>query len=170
MKGCSKLSKAKLFPCWLVGWFLTKQYCVAPLFSSACPRSLAAWSSHGRTRDMMQDVTVGKVNKDSSCPGGSFGAAASSHRQKEPAHSVLGCCTGAEEWKSDGTLWELQAGNNQKGNGNSQSKACLTQVMLFSRKKTISFEEHQRAEGTSHRVLHIQAHTVQRREQSCSTR
>lgn len=136
MKGCSKLSKAKLFPCWLVGWFLTKQYCVAPLFSSACPRSLAAWSSHGRTRDMMQDVTVGKVNKDSSCPGGSFGAAASSHRQKEPAHSVLGCCTGAEEWKSDGTLWELQAGNNQKGNGNSQSKACLTQVMLFSRKKT----------------------------------
>lgn len=107
---------------------------MAPFFSSACPRSLAAWSSRGTTRDMMQDVTVGKVNEDSSCPGGSFGAAASSHRQKEPMHSGLGCCTGAEKWKSDGTVWELQAGNNQKRNGNSQSKACLTQVMLFSRK------------------------------------
>lgn len=52
----------------------------------------------------MQDLTVGKVVKDSSCPGGGFGAAASSHRQKEPGCSCLGCSAGAEKWKSDGTV------------------------------------------------------------------
>lgn len=85
----------------------------------------------------MQDLIVGKVIKDSSCPGGSFGAAASSHRQKEPVHSCLGCCAGAEKWKSDRTVCELQDGNNRKRNRNSQSEVYLTQVMLFSRKKSI---------------------------------
>lgn len=88
----------------------------------------------------MQDLTVGKVIKDSSCPGGSSGAAASSHRQKEPVRSCLGCHAGAEKWKSDQTVCELQDGNNQKRHGNSQPKVYLTQVMLSAEKNLFNLK------------------------------
>lgn len=81
-KGCSKLSKAKLFTCWFVCWFgfvfLTWQNCMAPLFLSNCPRNLTAWSCCGKTRDTMQVFTIAKMIKDYSLPARSFGTVAPS--------------------------------------------------------------------------------------------
>lgn len=70
----------------------------------------------------MQDLTVGKVIKDSSCPGGSFGAAASSHRQKEPVRSCLGCHAGAEKWKSDQTV-NCKMGTTRRDMGTASPKS-----------------------------------------------
>lgn len=168
MKGCSKLSKAKLFPWWLVGWLVFNQtkFCGTLVLISLPQKLEAAVAKPGI---WCRAVLLERWLK---IPLVLVGALVLQHHQTDrTCVSMLEMLCWDWEMEKWWNCLRIASWEEPEEKWNSQSKAYLTQAMLFSRKKIYLIWRASKSRGhCSPRVLHIWAHTVQRRQQSCSTR